>query len=65
LVYESIQPLIAAIPVGLGLYVLGRLYDRTGSYRADLRIMESARLLAAVLLRFLGRYVFPASKESR
>jgi hypothetical protein len=48
--------------VGAGLYVLGRLYDQTGSYRADLRIMEWALVLAAVLLVFLGRYVFPASK---
>lgn len=59
LVYGSLQPFIAAVSVGAGLYVLGRLYDQTGSYRLDLRIMEVGLIVAAMLLAFLGPYVFP------
>ncbi len=61
LIYGSIQPFTMIVAVGLGQYVLGTLYDRTGSYRLDLTVMSAALLLATLLLLFLQGYRYPAA----
>jgi len=63
-IYGSIQPFTLALAIGLGPYLLGIYYDRTGSYQLDLRIMDVALITASFLLLLLGPYAFPVSTRS-
>jgi MFS family permease len=64
-IYGSIQPFILILAVGLGSYVLGFYYDKSGSYLLDFRMMDVALVAATVLLLLLGPYRFPVSAVKR
>lgn len=63
-IYGSIQPFTLSIAIGLGPFLLGLIYDLTGSYRLNFWIMEGALVVAATLLLLLGPYRYEASAQA-
>jgi MFS family permease len=58
LIYGSIQPMTLVFAVAAGPVLIGAIYDRTGSYALDFKLMEIALVGAAVLIGLLGPYVY-------
>src|SRR6202041_2657894 len=52
-----------AIAGGVGPVLLGRVFDRTGSYTSTLTLFGFITFLGAVLMLFLPRYQMPRAGE--
>jgi len=55
-IYGSVQPFTFAIAISLGTWLLGLIYDRSGSYALSSQVLLAAFAVAALLLLALGRY---------
>lgn len=58
LIYGSIQPINLILATAVGPLILGKLYDRTGSYALNFHVMEGALIAAALLILTLPHYVY-------